>query len=255
MKIQAINSNGIGNRFRCFLSALRMSENATIYWDRNLKDRVTKPELLKGKIEPLEDLIETDKSVDFQEDAWHVPRFSYFTKACESGNRSVFCLYENMDPRAKKDYLRLKNLYLKPTKTISDMAIPGFSIGFQLRSKNELFKPPENRIHNSIFNFLEKVKYPVFVAADSKELSDRVSTNPNVFVFNNKYKFDFDKEWNWSFAEILTMAGCKVLYTTPGSTYGEMGYLFGNYKPIIRNCYLPIVPSDIKTLTRPKIIT
>jgi len=254
MKIQATNSNGIGNRFRCFLAALRMSESATICWNPKLEDAVTKPELLNGEIEPLEELIITDKSTDLDDEAWQVPKFSYFTKACESGNRSLFCLYENMDPRAKIDYLRLKNKYLRPTPEVQKLAVPGFHVGFQLRTKQELINPPKVEVHESIFEFLYKVDYPVFVAADSKELSERLSTNPNVFVFTNQFKYDFDKEWKWSMAEILTMAGCRTLYVTPGSTYGEMGYLFGDYKPIIRSSFEPIHPLELTTLAKPRII-
>lgn len=251
---QATNSNGIGNRFRCFLAALRMSKDATIYWNPKLEDRVTKPELLKGIIDPLESLIETDRSTELRKDAWKIPKFSYFTLAKESGNRGVFCLYENMDPRAKNDYLNLKNKYLIPTKEIIDLSIPGFKIGFQIRTKRELISPPKEETHQSIFNFIDEVKYPVFVASDSLEVSNRVSQNPNVFVFNNKHKYEFDKEWNWSFAEILTMAGCETLYVTPGSTYGEMGYLFGDYKPIIKSCINKIEQIDLETLKRPRII-
>jgi hypothetical protein len=254
MKFQATNSNGIGNRFRCFLAALRMSEDSTIYWNPKLEDRVTKPEEITGTVDPLESLIETDKSIPLQEDAWQIPKFSYFTLAKESGNRSLFCLYENMDPRAKRDYLKLKDKYLKPTEAVKKLAIPGFKIGFQIRSKSELILPPKDMTHPSILKFLDEVHYPVFVAADSKELSDRVSQNPNVFVFTNPHKYDFDMEWNWSFAEILTMSSCETLYITPGSTYGEMGYLFGDYKPRIRSCIHPVVPTDLKTLKKPSII-
>jgi len=254
MKFQAINSNGIGNRFRCFLSALRMSEDSTIYWSSELKDGVTKPDILNGQIEPLEELIDTDKSTSLDDTAWHIPKFSYFTQACESGNRSLFCLYENMDPRAKIDYLRLRKKYLRPTKSVLDVSIPGFHIGFQLRTKRELIHPPKDRTHPTVIDFILKAQYPVFVAADSQELSDQLSANPNVFVFTNNDKYDFDSGWKWSMAEILTMAGCRTLYVTPGSTYGEMGYLFGDYKPIIRNVTLPIHPDDLATLKKPKII-
>lgn len=254
MKFQATNANGIGNRFRCFLAALRMSEDSTVYWSPELKDGVTKPEILNGRIDPIEDLIETDKSTEFDYTAWHIPKFSYFTKACESGNRSLFSLYENMDPRAKEDYLRLRKAYLRPTKKVQKLAVPGFHVGFQLRTKSELINPPKDRIDPSIYDFIERVQYPVFVAADSQELSNRLAANPNVFVFRNQYKYNFDLEWNWSMAEILTMAGCRTLYVTPGSTYGEMGYLFGDYKPIMRYTSHPIHEDELSTLKKPKII-
>lgn len=254
MKLQAVNSNGIGNRFRCFLAALRMSEDSTIYWSRSLKDGVTKPDVLNGRIEPLEDLIKTDKSVPLDYAAWYVSKFSYFTKAAESGNRSLFSLYENMDPRAKEDYLRLRKKYLQPTDRVKSLSIPGFHIGFQIRTKSELINPPKDQTHYSIIKFLERVQYPVFVAADTAELSNRLAQNPNVFVFKNAHKYDFDLEWDWSLVEILTMAGCRTLYVTPGSTYGEMGYLFGDYKPIIRYTINKIHPDDLKTLRKPSII-
>lgn len=255
MKVQAQNGNGIGNRFRCFLSALRINRDATIYWPTELQDGVTRPELLNGQIDPLDTLIETDRIREYDSTAWKVPKFSYYVTAAESGNRSVFCLYENMDPRAKKAYYDLKNEFLRPTKAVLDLAVPGFTVGFQIRTKSELIHPPKNEIHPSIINFILDANYPIFVAADSAKLSQYLSQNPYVFCFTNQHKYDFDREWNWSMAEILTMAGCKTLYVSPGSTYGEMGYLFGNFKPIIRSVREKIHDCELASLKKLRIIT
>jgi hypothetical protein len=52
-----------------------MSEDSTIYWSSELKDGVTKPDILNGQIEPLEELIDTDKSTSLDDTAWHIPSF------------------------------------------------------------------------------------------------------------------------------------------------------------------------------------
>lgn len=256
MRIQATNSNGIGNRFRCFLTALRISESATIWWNQSLEDRVTSPSAMGGKIEPLEELIETDKSKPFDYEAWHVPKFAYFTQLCEGGNRSVYSLLENMDPRAKKAYYDLYKKHLIPTKEVRDLAVHGFRMGFQIRTKSELIQAPKKfEVDETVIRFIKDAHYPIFVACDSAELTQEiVNANPYVFSYQNGKKYVFDAEWKYSMAEILTMASCDTLYITPGSTYGEMGYLFGDYKPIIRNCYNPIHPKDLATIRKPKVI-
>lgn len=246
MRVQAVNANSVGDRFRCFLTALRINESATINWKRNPCAADLAHDGACKIVEPLSSLMMTGRGNVLDMGAWHVSTPTYYIKANE--RCSAKFLYEEMHNDVKTDYLRLKNTHLRPQPHVQQLAISGFHIGFQLTSQNH------EKIHSSVFDFLDKVHYPVFVAVDSKTLCERLSTNPNVYTFADNHKFAASRGWIWHIAEILTMGGCNILYITPGSTFGEMGYLFGNYKPIVRSCYDKMDLADTQTLHKPPLM-
>ena len=144
--------------------------------------------------------------------------------------------------------------YIRPTKRVKEMAESGFKVGFQIRSHSELVSPLCRVDSNPIIDFIDSVNYPVFIAADTQQLTERLMTNPKVFGFQNPNKYKFAKEWDWSLAELITLSRCDVVYLTGGSTYGEMAYLLSDKDIIVRDINEGIHPDEENTIKKSTVI-
>lgn len=229
----SVNSAGLGNRLRCYLSCLIQDETSVYKSPSVLQDGYTKYTCRsKGKILSFDVLfkqinIETNtKSINYNWSLYspHENKYvnEFFTRKSTDGYRHR--------------YIELRKKYLEPQDYLVERCFNReFEYGFQIR----LYKEIEGRsgypnIHNEVKNFILSSKEPVFVCCDNQDLLNELSKNKNVFYYNRKHKNNFNLEWDISVMELLTMAKCNKLFVTWASTYGDTGYLFGDCKAEVK---------------------
>jgi hypothetical protein len=252
--IISANPCGIGNRLRCYLSSLAHNRKSTISWCNKLYDGSTIDECrANGNILQFDHLfIRNEIRYNKHEKTshniwWYDPR----------GSIKHFLLYRN-DKYTHDLYMNLRNRFLVPQDYIYDNAVyrTDFKYGFQIRIRQELTPDWKhinfNRsIHENVIEFIKTCNEPIFVACDNNMLLKQLSENKNVFFHRRKYPKNFNLEWDVSLMEIVTLGKCETLYLTDYSTYGEMGWLFGDCKPVVKFISSPMDQDPIYQPAKP----